>query len=211
MQTLSQLHQPGDIEIPIEQEEERRHTRRLITGVLCALVLTGSVFGGYLFLRKRHERQVAAAAALEQTKKAAPKVEVAVDDAMVEGKKTTLGGEIHNISGEPLHNVAVELQLRKRTGGGLETRVVAPASTELAPDARTRYSLEVAVQDYSSATFSKVLSGETRTAIAFKAFPGAARPAMEAPASKTIVVGRPGPKGGGEEFLNSEKNPSKVP
>jgi hypothetical protein len=210
MQTLSQLHQLDTEPIVFEQEEERRHTRRLVVGVLCALVLTGSVFGGYLFLRKRHERQVAAAAALEQTKKAAPKVEVAVDDAMIDGKKTTLGGNIHNISGGPLHNVAVELQLRKRAGNGIETRVVTPDTTELAPDGNTRYRLEVAVQDYSSATFSKVLAGETRTAIAFKAFPGAARPAMEAPGSKTVVVGRPAPKGG-EEFLNSEKNPAKVP
>src|SRR5262245_52101410 len=181
MQTLSQLHQPDSEVIPLE-EEESRHTRRLAVGVLCALILTGSVFGGYLFLRKRHERQVAAAATLEATKKAAPKVEVAVDDAMIDGKKSVLGGEIHNISGETLHNVAVELQLRKRTGAGVERRVVTPETAELPPDGRTRYRLEVAVQDYSSATFSKVLTGDTHTALAFKAFPGAARPAIEAPA-----------------------------
>lgn len=206
MQILNQLETEP---IPLE-EEERRHTRRLLVGVLCAVVLTGSVFGGYLFLRKRHERQVAAASAAENIKKATPKVEVIVDDAMIEGKKSVLGGTIHNISGETLRNVAVELQLRKRSGGGLETRVVTPEATELAPDGRTRYSLEVAVQDYSSATFSKVLAGDTRTAIAFKAFPGAARPPMETPASKTLVVGRPAPPKG-EEFLNTEKNPGKVP
>jgi hypothetical protein len=66
------------------------------------------------------------------------------------------------------------------------------------------------VQDYSSATFSKVLSGDTRTATAFKAIPGAARPPMEAPGSKTVIVGRPAPPKG-EEFINSEKNPGKVP
>src|SRR5512139_3649847 len=120
MQILNQLETEP---IPIE-EEERRHTRRLVIGVLCALVLTGSVLGGYLYLRKRHERQVAAAAAAETLKKTTPKVEVIVDDAMIEGKKSVLGGTIHNISGETLHNVAVELQLRKRSGGGLETRVV---------------------------------------------------------------------------------------
>ena len=206
MQILNQLETEP---IPLE-EEERRHTRRLLVGLLCAVVLTGSVLGGYLFLRKRHERQVAAASAEENIKKATPKVEVLVDDAMVEGKKSVLGGTIHNISGETLRNVAVELRLRKRSGGGLETRVVTPEATELAPDGRTRYSLEVAVQDYSSATFSKVLAGDTRTAIAFKAFPGAARPPMEAPASKTLVVGRPAPAKG-EEFLNTEKNPGKVP
>ena len=206
MQTLNQLETEP---IPLE-EEERRHTRRLVVGVLCALVLTSSVFGGYHFLRKRHERQVAAAAASEAVKKTSPKVEVIVDDAMIEGKKSLLGGTIHNISGETLRNVAVELQLRKRSGGGMETRVVTPEVTELAPDARTRYGLEVAVQDYSSATFSKVLSGDTRTATAFKAIPGAARPPMEAPASKTVLVGRPAPPKG-EEFINTEKNPGKVP
>jgi hypothetical protein len=206
MQILNQLETEP---IPLE-EEERRHTRRLAVGVLCALVLTGSVFGGYLYLRKRHERQLAAATAAETLKKTAPKVEVIVDDAMIEGKKSLLAGTIHNISGETLRNVAVELKLRKRSGGGLETRVVTPESSELAPDARTRYSLEVAVQDYSSATFSKVLSGDVRTATAFKAIPGAARPPMEAPGSKTVVVGRPAPAKG-EEFINTEKNPGKVP
>lgn len=207
MQILNQLETEP---IPLE-EEERRHTRRLIVGVLCALLLTGAVFGGYLFLRKRHERQVAATAAAEKIEKAKAKAEVAVDDAMIEGKKSILAGEIHNISNETLHNVAVELQLRKRTGAGMETRVVTPELTELPPDGRTRYRLEVAVQDYSSATFSKVLAGENRTALAFKAFPGAARPAMEAPAPKTIVVGgRPAPREG-EEFINTEKNPGKIP
>lgn len=206
MQTLNQL----DTEAIPFQEEERRHTRRLLIGVLCALILSGSVFGGYLFLRKRHERQVAAAAAAETLKKTTPKVEVLVDDAMIEGKKSVLGGTIHNISGETLRNVAVEIQLRKRTGGGLETRVVVPELTDLPPDGRTHYQVEVAVQDYSSATFSKVLSGDTRTAIAFKAFPGAERPPMEAPASKTVVVTKPAPAKG-EEFINTEKNPGKIP
>src|ERR1043166_6484143 len=104
MQILNQLETEP---IPLE-EEESRHTRRLLVGVLCALILTGSVFGGYLYLRKRHERQVAEAAALDNVKKSAPKVEVLVDDAMVNGKTSLLGGTIHNISNEPLHNVAVE-------------------------------------------------------------------------------------------------------
>ncbi|HBB96620.1 MAG TPA: hypothetical protein DC054_14645, partial [Blastocatellia bacterium] len=62
MQILNQLETEP---IPIE-EEEQRHTRRLLVGFLCALILTGSVLGGYLFLRKRHEGQVAAAAAAEK-------------------------------------------------------------------------------------------------------------------------------------------------
>ena len=206
MQTLNQLL--DDSAIPAA-EEEKRHTGRLLVGILCALVLTASVFGGYVYLRKRHERQLAAAAAAEVKKKAAPKVEVIVDDAMIEGKTSLLAGTIHNISGEPLRNVAVELLLRKRSGNGVETRIVTPESTDLAPDASTRYSVKVAVSDYSSATFSRVVEGDARVAIGFKAVPGAVRPAMAEPASKTIVVSKPVPKG--EEFINTENNPGKVP
>ena len=91
----------------------------------------------------------------------------------------------------------------------METRVVIPQATELAADGKTRYSLEVPVQDYSSATFSRVLAGNAHLAIAFKALPGTERPPMPAPPSKTIIVSRPAPRG--DEFLNSEKNPARVP
>ena len=205
MQILNQLETEP---IPIE-EEERRHTRRLLVGILCALILTGSVLGGYLYLRKRHEGQVAAAAAAEKIEKEKAKVEVLVDEATIDGKKSVLGGTIHNISNETLRNVAVELQLRRRTGSTVETRVVTPQVTDLAADAKTRYSLEVPNQDYSSATFSRVLAGDAHLAIAFKALPGAERPPLPAPASKTIIVSRPAPRG--DEFLNTEKNPGRVP
>jgi len=205
MQTLNQLETEP---LPIE-EEESRHTRRLLVGVLCALLLTGSVCGGYLFLRKRHERQVAATTAAEKIEKEKAKVEVAVDEARTEGKKSILSGTIHNISNEPLHNLAVELQLRRRTGGATEARIVIPESTDLAPDAKTHYRLEVPVQDYNSATFSRVVTGDAHLAVAFKAIPGAERPPLPAPQGKTIIVPRPAPKDG--EFLNSEQNPGKVP
>ncbi|PYS58126.1 MAG: hypothetical protein DMF76_20220 [Acidobacteria bacterium] len=57
MQILNQLETEP---IPID-EEEKRHTQRLLVGMLCALLLTSAIFGGYIYLRKRHERQVAAA------------------------------------------------------------------------------------------------------------------------------------------------------
>src|SRR6476469_6680866 len=129
MQILNQLETEP---IPLE-EEEKRHGRRLLIGLLCALFLTGTVFGGYIYLRKRHERQVAAANAVEITKKA-PRVEVFVDDATVNGKTTVLSGTLHNISTEPLRNLAVELQLRKRLGSGVETRAVPADSKEIPPD-----------------------------------------------------------------------------
>ena len=204
MQILNQLETEP---IPIE-EEEKRHGRRLLVGLLCALILTGTVLGGYLYLRKRHERQVAAANAIE-IRKRAPKVEVFVDDATVNGKTTVLSGTLHNISTEPLHNLAVELQLRKRLGSGIETRVVTADPKELPPDGKARYSIDLPVQDYISATFFRVISGNERADVAFKALPGEARPPLDAPASKSVIVKRPAPRG--EEFINTPNTPGRVP
>jgi len=205
MNILNQLEtQP----IPLDEEEKRR-TQRLLVGVLCAVLLTGAVLGGYMWLRKRHERQVAAAAEAE-VKRKAPRVEVFVDDALVNGKTTTLGGTVHNISNEPLGNIAVELQLRRRVGSGLDTRVIVPEMTDLAPDARARYSVQVATDDYISATFFRVVGGTDRAAVPFKALPGNPRPPMEPPGSKTIIVDKRSP-GKGDEFINTPNNPGRVP
>lgn len=204
MQILNQLETEP---IPIE-EEEKRHGRRLLIGFLCAVLLTSAVLGGYLYLRKRHERQVAANLEVENKKKA-PKVEVFVDEATVNGKTTLLGGTVHNISNESLHNVAVELQLRRRTGGGIETRAVTPDRTDLPPDGKARYTLELPVQNYISVTFLRVIAGDNHAEVAFKALPGTPRPPLESPAAKTVIVNRPAPRG--EEFINTPNNPGKVP
>jgi hypothetical protein len=205
MQTLSALHDDS-----ILVEEEKRHGRRLLVGILCALLLTSGIFGGYLFLRKRHERQVAAAAEAARKKALAPRVEIYVDDPTLNDKKTLLGGELHNISNEPLRDLAVELELTRRNTGKLEKRVVTPEQTELGPDARTRYGLELLVQDYASSRLVRIVSGDSHADTPFKAFPGAPRPPMEAPASKTVIVNRPRPARG-EEFLNSPDKPARVP
>lgn len=204
MQILNQLETEP---IPIE-EEEKRHGRRLLIGLLCALILTGTVFGGYIYLRKRHERQVAAASAVE-IKKKAPRVEVFVDDATLNGKTTVLSGTLHNISNEPLRNLAVELQLRKRLGSGVETRTVAADPKDLPPDGKARYSIDVLVADYISATFARVITSDDHADVAFKALPGVARPPLEAPASKSVLVKRPAPKG--EEFINTPNTPGRIP
>ena len=205
MNILNQLEtQP----IPIDEEEKRR-TKRLLVGILCAVLLTGAVLGGYIALRKRHERQLAAAAEAE-VKRKAPRVEVFVDDALVNGKTTTLSGTVHNISSETLQNIAVELQLRRRVGSGLDTRVVAPEVTDLAPDARSHYSIQVATDDYISVTFARVVGGPDRAAVPFKALPGNPRPPMDPPASKTIVVDKRN-SGKDGEFINTPNNPGRVP
>jgi hypothetical protein len=194
--------------IPIDEEEKRR-TKRFVVGILCALLLTGMLLGGWLILRKRHERQVAAAAELE-VKKNAAKVLVSVDDPVVDGKTTTLSGTVQNISNEPLTNLAVELQLRRRVGGGVDLRAIVPESPDLAPNAITRYSTQVQTQDYITSTFLRVLGGNDRAAIAAKAQRGAPRPPMDPAPSKTVVVDKPR-SNSGDEFINTPNNPGRVP
>src|SRR5947208_3674461 len=164
MEILNQLEtQP----LPIE-EEERNHTRRLLVGLLCALIITGLLLGGYLYLAKRHEREVAAAQPIV-TPKAAPKLEIFVDEATLEGKQTVLGGTIHNISAEPIKDVAVELELTKRAGGALETMIVAPAESLLASNDSVRYRVSLPASDYASARMFRVFVGENRQEVPFKA------------------------------------------
>jgi hypothetical protein len=164
--------------------------------------------GGYLYLRKRHERQVAAATAVEERKKA-PKVEVFVDEATLNGKTTVLSGTVHNISVEPLSNLAVELQLRRRAGGGVETRAVPLDTKDLPIDGRGRYTLPLPVENYISATFFRVTAGDDHVAVGFKALPGAERPPLETPATKVVIGKRPAQRG--EEFINTPNTPGKVP
>jgi hypothetical protein len=205
MQTLSQLNDDS----PPFEEEERNHGRRLVVGILCALLLTGALFGGYMYLRKRHERQVAAAVEAARVKALIPRIEVYVDDPTLDGKKTLVGGALHNISNEALGNLAVELELRQRKGGGLEKKLVTPERTELAPDARIRYSIELQIADYSSSRLVRIIAGDNHAEVPFKSLPGARRPPMETPAGKTVIVKRPAPRG--DEFINTPNTPGRVP
>jgi len=205
MQTLNELETAP---IPLE-EEEQRHTRRLLAGLLFALLLTGLVFGGYLLLRKRHGGEVASAAAAANTK-LPPKVEIYVDQAMLKDKDTILGGTIHNISKEPLHGLAVELELKRRDGAGLETKAVPLDEANLLPDASAHYSLTLSAKDYLTARLLGVVAGEKREAVGYKVLDGLPRPLATPVPGKTVTVQRPKSRNGGG-FLNSPDRPERVP
>jgi hypothetical protein len=206
MQTLNELETAP---IPLE-EEEQRHSRRLFVGVLCALILTAIVFGGYFYLRKRHDSEIASAAAAAPKPKtvAPPKVEVFVDDAMIKDKQIVLGGTVHNISTEGLRNVSVELLLRRRVGAGVEAKVLPLDAPDLAPDGKGNYSLTISAKDYMTAVVDRVFSGDSRTEVPFKSVPGAQRPPEAPPTGKTIIQKR-APRG--EEFINTPDKPERIP
>lgn len=192
------------------EEEERRHTKRLVAGMLFALLVTGAILGGYFYLRGRHATQVADAAAAEAKTKAAllPQVEVVVDDAMIKDKETVLGGTVHNISKEPLGAVGVKLELHHRSGGVVETKTLPLDQPDLAPDGKGRYVISFAASEYSTARVVAIVVGSDHTSVPFKTLQGAQRPTEPPPVGKTIMV-KPPPRRG-EEFINTPDNPGRI-
>ena len=184
---------------------------RLLAGS-AALVITALLFAGYALLRKRHAENSGSLAlsspgSTSEARKP-PKALVIVDEALLKGGKTTIGGIVRNTSAEKLEGLAVELELKQRKGGVTETRLVPLNPAQLESQQEGRYSLELKAQDYSSARLVALKAGTSMQPLPYTIAQGQKRP-PERLEPKTIIVGRPPGKGG--EFLNSPENPARVP
>jgi hypothetical protein len=198
------------------ETEEKRSPLTLIAAIVCALAITGGLFAGYIYLRRRHAEQERArqqAQAPAVTKPSGPPLlQVYEDDAMLKGSQAILGGTVINISQETLTDIAVELELRRRGGGAPEIRSVALTPKDLPPDQRGHYELTVLSRDYSHARLVRINSKARTIEIPFKSAQGAQRPPERTPqTSRTIILPRPSPRKGEEEFINTPDNPSRVP
>jgi hypothetical protein len=175
-----------------------------------ALLVTALVFTGYALLRKRHAQTSAALVAttpgVEQHQP--PKALITIDEALLQGGNSLLAGTVRNTSNEKLAGLSVELELRRRRDGGLQTQLVSLEPSELEPQQEARYSLQLKAQDYSSAKLVSLKAGPGSVTVPYSTAQGAKRPA-ERIEPKTIIVGKPAPKGG--EFLNTPDKPARVP
>lgn len=184
---------------------------KLLAGV-AALVVTALVFTGYALLRKRHAQSsgsialISSETPVEANKP--PKALVLVDEALLQGSNTIIGGTVRNTSTEKLEAVSVEVELKRRKDGVAETQIVALQPAQLEPQQEGRYALQLKVQDYGSARLVSLKAGSKLEPLPFATAPGLRRP-PERLESKTITVARPASKGGG--FLNSPDNPARVP
>jgi hypothetical protein len=181
---------------------------KVLAGV-AALLITALVFTGYTLLRKRHAEDsgsLASAPAAANEAPKPPKALIIIDEALLQGGKTTIGGVVKNTSAEKLEGLSVELELRRRKDGVLETRSVPLTPAQLESQAESRYLLELKAQDYSSARLVALKAGPN--SLPYTTAQGQKRP-LERLEPKTIVVGKPTGKGG--EFLNSPDNPARVP
>jgi len=173
-----------------------------------AVLITALVFTGYTLLRKRHAQESGALtppAAAEPRQP--PKALVMADEPLLQGGKTIITGTVKNTSKEKLEGLAVELELKRRQGGALETQLVQLEPAQLEPEQEARYSLELKAQEYGSARLIGLKSNQA--SLAFSAAPGQKRPA-ERLESKTVVVKKPS-SGKPGEFLNTADNPARVP
>jgi hypothetical protein len=177
-----------------------------------ALLITAVVMAGYAYLRQSHTNQGQSAAALNEreSKKAkiAPKAHIVVDEAMLKGGRTLLGGTVKNISADKLSGLVVELELRRRNDGTVEEKMVALEPADLEPQQEGRYALNLPAQDFSSGRLSGLKATINGEALAYTTAAGQRRP-PERLESKTIVVPKRSSKSG--EFLNSPDNPVRVP
>ena len=182
-----------------------------LIAAISALVVTIAVLVGYTYLRRRHAINAGAPAstaqALSEPKKS-PKALILVDEALLQGNKTIVGGTVKNTSAERLDQVAVELELKRRKGGQTEKRLVELQPAQLEPGQEGRYALEVKNQEYGSARLVGLTVGPDSRLVAYTSGPGQKRP-LERLEGKTIIVERTQAKRG--DFLNSPDNPARVP
>lgn len=180
-----------------------------VVAAISAVVITSLVLAGYTLLRRRHVQNISAGSqALSGEPKGPPKAIILVDDALLQGGKTIIGGTVKNTSTEKLEGLAVELELKRRKDGAGEKQLVALEPSQLDPEQEGRYSIQLKGQEYGSVRLVALKAGPNLSPLAYTVAQGQKRP-PERLESKTITMDKRASKPG--EFLNSPDNPARVP
>ncbi len=195
------------------QVDEKSSAGSKLVATLCALLVTAILFGGFLYLRKRNAQQRLAATAAQapppsNAPKGPAKAHILVNEALLKGRQTIIGGTVRNISAERLSALTVALELRRRKDGFLEQTSAAVEPGDLAPDQEGRYVLKLPAQQYISVRLVGLKGGAETALLAYTSASGQKRP-PERNEPKVVTVPRPGSRGG--EFLNSPDDPARVP
>ncbi len=191
--------------------EEKGSTGRKLLAIACALTVTAIFFAGYTYLRKRTAQQRLAAIQAPPTSgtpKGPAQAHILVDEALLKGGQTIIGGSVRNISAEKLSGLAVALELRRRKDGSLEQTSAAVEPRDLEPDQEGRYLLKLPSQQYISVRLMALKGGADSALLAYTTALGQKRP-PERLEPKVVTVPRSGRRGG--EFLNSPDSPARVP
>lgn len=191
-------------------EEKPSFGRKLIAGLL-ALVFTAAVLSGFLYLRNRHVRDVSELQqrdALTNVPRGPVKAHILMDEAVSKGGQTTIAGTVKNISQETLSGLAVELELKSRSGRTSERINVPLIPAQLEQNQEGKYLVKLPAQNFNAVRLVSLTGEPNATQLAFTTGLGQKRP-LEKIEPKVVVVPRPRSTGG--EFLNSPDNPARVP
>ena len=192
--------------------EEKTSTGRKLVAIVCAVAVTAILFAGYTYLRMRSAQErlaaIAAQAPPSDVPKGPAKAHILVDDALLKGGQTIIGGTVKNISAEKLSGLTVALELRRRKDGSLEQTSAEVEPRDLEPDQEGRYVLKLPAQQYISVRLTGLKGGADSVLLAYTTASGQKRP-PERLEPKVVTVPRPAGRGG--EFLNSPDNPARVP
>ncbi|HEX8493290.1 MAG TPA: hypothetical protein VF658_10650 [Pyrinomonadaceae bacterium] len=180
----------------------------------CALIAAILVASYFVFFRSPAQNTAGG----EQRQNDAPvavstEAQIFEDEAIIKGSQAVVGGKVRNISREPLNDLSLELELKRRSDNSTEIRKVALQPNHLAPGEEGKYSITIARHEFSGAQVKHLKSAVRSTLIVFKTAPGARRPRElpPEPPTRTIITERPSPRPTGEEFINTPDTPTKVP
>ena len=180
-----------------------------IAAAVAALLVTATVFFGYAYLRKRQAQSAAPAPQAASQPKPSPEALILVDQALLQGTNTVLGGTVRNLSTKKLSAISVELELKRRKSDDTERKQVPLTPADLDTSQEGRYSLQLKAQDYMSAKVVALHTDSGNATIPYTLAQGDKRP-LEKLDSKTIRIDKSAP-GKRSEFLNSPDNPARVP
>lgn len=214
---MSTIKRIKELDAVIHDPDELRSRSRspLFFGLalLAGLTVTALLLGGYFYLRSRHAAQTLATSKQQQSapdrQAIQPELKIFEDEALIKGAHVLVGGTVQNISTATLTDLSLELELTRRADGAKESRTVALAPKDLAPNEQGKYSLTVLSREFKQARVLRVLSGASAREIAFQTAPGAQRPPSPAQqTNKTIIVNRPRSSNG--DFINTPDNPTTI-
>jgi hypothetical protein len=194
--------------------EPQRRSLPLIVGALCLLAALIAGLCYFLFFRQAAQPL----ASQEQQEKAQPaaastEAQIFENEPILKDSQAVIGGTVRNISREPLKNLSLELELKRRSDGVAETRTVSIEPSNLAPGEEGKYSFTLPRQEFSGTQIKHLRSAARSSLVAFKTAPGARRPRElpPEPTVRTINVPRPSPRSTNEEFINTPDAPTRVP
>jgi hypothetical protein len=199
------------MDLTLTAESKKTNGLKLLA-VLCALLITGGLLVGYAYMRKRHVQrtlaQLVPSEPADNSPKGPPKAQIIVDEPMLKGKETIIGGIVKNLSSQRLNGLSVRLELRRRKDASLVESLVALEPSNLEADQEGAYSVKFPAQEYASVRLVGLIGEPNSSPLAYISAQGKQRP-PERIEPKTIVISRPSSKR--DEFLNSPDKPARVP